>query len=166
MEIILLRHGKSPPLWEAGVASDEDRPLTEEGQAQAKRAGKALRAMGCRPDVVLSSPLLRARLTAERAVQGLGGKFPVEVFRALEPGTSPADLVRAVAGRGKASTLLLVGHQPDLGALASRLAFGAETPAIAIKPGGMLLLEVEGLSVNPEGRLKWLLLPSQIESLG
>lgn len=164
MELILLRHGKSPSLVEAGVRRDEDRPLAELGRQQAKDAGRALAAMDCAPVRILASPLLRARQTAERALKGLDADIPLELFEPLASGADPEELAAAVAPR-RERCLLLVGHQPDLGALASRLVFGSDSGAFSIKPGGMLLLETDDALSRGRSTLKWLLQPSQIERL-
>jgi phosphohistidine phosphatase len=163
MELILMRHGKSPSLVEAGVARDEDRPLAEVGRHQAKRAGKALAELDSRPELILASPLLRARQTAEHAAKGLGGDPVIKVFEPLASGADPEQLIESLAPYASKKSLLLVGHQPDLGALASRLLFGSVSSAIGLKPGGMLLLETDKLARDGSAELRWLLLPSQIE---
>jgi phosphohistidine phosphatase len=165
MELILLRHGKSPSLVEAGVTRDEDRPLAEVGRHQAKRAGKALAELDSRPDLVLVSPLLRARQTAEQAVKGMGKEPESKIFEPLASGADPEQLIEALSPFTNKKSLMLVGHQPDLGALASRLLFGSVSSAISLKPGGMLLLETDRLSGDGAAELRWLLLPSQIECL-
>ena len=116
MRLLIVRHAEASP-----GSPDELRPLTPEGREQARRLGDTLRAEGIEPDAVLSSPLLRARETA----QALGLGDP-EVDERLAPGASPADVRDVVAGRGE--TVLVVGHQPDCGQAVAALT-GAAEPA-------------------------------------
>ena len=166
MELILLRHGKTPSTEECGVRSDFDRSLGEQGKEQAKRAGKALVEMGLVPSRVLASPVTRARQTAERAVKGLGKDVPLEIKSWLEAGAEPEEILKNLAAYKDETPLLLVGHQPDLGNLAGLLVSGPQSSGIDLKPGGMLLLEIDDLAARGTAALRWLLLPSQIENLG
>lgn len=165
MNLILLRHGKAPTLAEAKVARDADRPLSDVGRRQAKKAGEALAELDCRPTLILASPLLRARETAEQSLKGLRGESRLKIFEPLGSGADPRELLAALAPHAGEKTLMLVGHEPDLGAFASLVLFGSEASAIALKPGGMLLIETEGLGARRSAYLRWLLLPSQVEAL-
>ena len=101
MRLLIVRHAEAAP-----GDPDELRSLTPAGRDQAQRLGDSLRAGGITPDAVLSSPLLRARETA----QALGLGAP-EVDERLTPGASPADFRDAARSRGE--TVVVVGHQPD-----------------------------------------------------
>jgi phosphohistidine phosphatase len=114
MRLVLVRHAEAAP-----GSPDELRTLTPEGYAQARALGDRLRAEGVQPDAVLSSPLLRARQTAE-ALE-LGEPEPDD---RLAPGATPSDVREAVAGRG--DTVVVVGHQPDCGRAAASLTGGEE----------------------------------------
>ena len=63
MEIILLRHGKAEP--HGHPQGDAARALVPKGEEQSRRAGDFLRAAGILPEIVLTSPLVRAKQTAE-----------------------------------------------------------------------------------------------------
>jgi phosphohistidine phosphatase len=114
MRLVLIRHAEAAP-----GDPDELRALTPGGREQARRLGEQLRAEGIVPDAILSSPLLRARQTAE----GLGFGAP-EASDALAPGATPEAVRAAVAGRGE--TVIVVGHQPDCGRIVASLEGGAE----------------------------------------
>jgi phosphohistidine phosphatase len=103
MRLVIVRHAEAAP-----GEPDELRSLTVEGRDQARALGELFRAVGIRPDVVLTSPLLRARETAA----GLQLGEP-EVDERLAPGASPEDVRDAAWGRG--DTVVVVGHQPDCG---------------------------------------------------
>ena len=116
MRLILIRHAEA----ESG-SPDELRRLTAGGLEQARRLGDELRAQGITPDAVLSSPLLRARETANAL--GFGTAEPHD---ALAPGATHEDVRSAIAGRGE--TVVVVGHQPDCGRVAAALTNGPEPP--------------------------------------
>jgi phosphohistidine phosphatase len=116
MRLLIVRHAEAAP-----GSPDELRSLTPGGREQAERLGETLRADGIEPDAVLSSPLLRARQTA----QALGFGEP-EVDERLAPGASPADIRDAAGDRGK--TVVVVGHQPDCSRAVAALT-GQEEPA-------------------------------------
>ena len=103
MRLVIVRHAEATP-----GEPDELRSLTAQGREQARALGELLRAVGIEPDVVVTSPLPRARETA--SALGLGEP---EVDDRLSPGASPEDVRDAAWGRGE--TVLVVGHQPDCG---------------------------------------------------
>ena len=130
MRLFLVRHAEAAP-----GEPDELRPLTEAGRETARALGNRLAADGVRPDVVLSSPLLRARETATEIARATGAE--AEANDQLAPGATTDDIRAAIAGRGE--TVLVVGHQPDCGQVAAELGGGPEP---AFPPGGIAALEL------------------------
>ena len=114
---------------------DELRRLTPAGRVQARALGRRLADGGVKPDVVLSSPLLRARETAEEIARATGAE--AEPVEELQPGATPEDVEAAVAGRGE--RVVVVGHQPDCGLIAAALGDGHAPP---FPPAGMVELEI------------------------
>jgi phosphohistidine phosphatase SixA len=106
MRLFLVRHAEAAP-----GEPDELRPLTAAGRAVARDLGERLAAE--HPDAVVSSPLLRARETAEQIARAAG--VTPEADERLAPGATAEDLKAAVAGRG--DTVVAVGHQPDCSAI-------------------------------------------------
>jgi phosphohistidine phosphatase len=104
MRVILVRHAEAAP-----GSPDETRTLTPEGREAARRLGERLAAEPI--DALLTSPLLRARETAEPIAEAAG--VEAEPDERLAPGASLDDVRAAVAGRGE--TVVVVGHQPDFG---------------------------------------------------
>jgi phosphohistidine phosphatase len=112
MQLYLVRHAEA-----AGGEPDELRPLTPAGREQARALGARLRDAGVRPDVILTSPLLRARETGELLARELG--VPARPDERLAPGATAATLTQAAGDSG--GTVVAVGHQPDCGQIASAL---------------------------------------------
>jgi phosphohistidine phosphatase len=130
MQLILVRHAKA-----AEGEPDELRPLTPEGRDQARAVAAQLRGQGVRPGAVLTSPLLRARETAELIAQELGAEVVSD--ERLRPGANADAVVEAVAGRGE--TVVVVGHQPDCSRIAASLR-GGEEPAFP--PAGAQIIDL------------------------
>ena len=125
MRLILVRHAEAAP-----GEPDELRPLTSRGREQARDLAGRLP----RPDAVLSSPLLRARETAALLARPHG--LAAEPDERLAPGASDADVREAIEGRGE--TVVVVGHQPDCGIVASRLGAGE----VRFPPAGHCVVEL------------------------
>jgi phosphohistidine phosphatase len=130
VRLYLVRHADAEP-----GDPDELRRLTPTGRAQARALGRRLADAGVKPSAVLSSPLLRARETAEEIARATGAEM--EPVDALQPGATPEDVKAAAAGRGE--QVVVVGHQPDCGLIAAALG-GGEAPKFP--PAGMLELEL------------------------
>ncbi len=120
-ELYLIRHAVAEergPEW----PDDAKRPLTEDGIARMKKAAKGLKRLDVRFDVVMSSPLTRARQTAEVVAGVFDEKPPLVLTSALSPGARYSDLLADLQKQVRRTRIGLVGHEPDLGRLAARLA--------------------------------------------
>lgn len=156
-ELYLIRHGVAAergPAW----PDDAKRPLTEEGIGRMKKAAKGLKRLDVRLDVVVSSPLVRARQTAE-VVAGVFDEMPPLVFTtALAPGGRYSDLLADLQTQVRRTRIALVGHEPDLGRLAARLA--GSRRAFEFKKGAVCRIDVDALPPARSGTLRWFLPPS------
>jgi phosphohistidine phosphatase len=130
VKVFLIRHAKAEP-----GEPDELRALDERGRTQARELGERLAQDGVRPDAVLSSPLLRARETADAIARATGGE--AEVDERLAPGATASDLRDVVEGRG--DTVIVVGHQPDCSQIAAAIKGGPEPE---FKTAGMVQLHL------------------------
>ena len=158
MDIYLIRHADAFRLGERGATTDEERPLTEQGEAQARRVGAGLERRGVRPAVVLTSPLVRARQTADLvASQWLAATPPVQNLKELTPGSKRRKLARALGDLAKDS-VILVGHQPDLGEWAAWL-IGSKKAQLDLAKAGVAHIDCEGAPDKGKGTLRWLVPP-------
>jgi phosphohistidine phosphatase len=119
MRLILVRHAHAAP-----GSPDELRTLTATGREQARELAERLAPE--RPVVVLSSPLLRARETADAIARAAGA--PLRVDERLGPGASAEAVLAAVADAGEGDTVVVVGHEPDCGEIAAALVGGEVEP--------------------------------------
>ena len=129
MRLFVVRHAEAAP-----GDPDDLRPLTEAGRATARALGERLAEQA--PTAVISSPLLRARETAEAIARAAG--LSAQVDERLAPGATPFDVRDAAAGRGE--TVVVVGHQPDCGKAVAVLS-GVDEPAFP--PCAHALVELE-----------------------
>jgi phosphohistidine phosphatase len=165
MELVFLRHGVAADGadWKG---DDADRPLTEDGIARTREVVRGLRAMKIRPDVILSSPLLRARETAEIARKGLLADVKVEVADELESAASPDRLLARLANWADKPLVLCVGHEPHISTTISAMISGKTAASVEVKKAGACAIRFSGIPKSGAGTLLWLLPPKFLRLLG
>jgi phosphohistidine phosphatase len=164
VNIYFLRHGIAVERGAPGFEDDSARPLTREGKKQLRKTSRALRKMKLEFDLILSSPLLRAKQTAEIVAKNLKLKKRLKFSGELKPDGSMKNLFRRLNELKPApKNLLLVGHEPYLSRLISILVSGGENTAIDFKKGGLCKLDVEKLRFGLCAKLAWLLMPKQMK---
>ncbi len=161
MDVYFLRHGIAEEKDASKYPDDGQRPLTGEGQRKLKRIASALKELGYRFDLVLTSPLVRARQTADIAASVLGIESRLKENPHLAPSGDPRRLVAEINGLGKDS-VLLVGHEPYLSGLISVLLSGREGLEINLKKGGFCHLSARSLRYGACATLECLLAPKQM----
>ena len=165
MNLFILRHGLASDPGEDGLPKDlkdAERPLSAKGKQRMWRLTEAMRAMELQFDVVASSPLLRARQSAQIVTEALALRRKLVLTDHLAPAGSPQLLVEQLNELGpRAKNILLVGHEPYLSRLIALLLTGGTTAAIDLKKGGLARLEIETLRCARCATLAWLLTPRQ-----
>jgi phosphohistidine phosphatase len=161
VRLLLIRHASALPRGTPGVR-DEDRPLTPRGEQRFTKAARGLASLVSRPDGLLSSPLPRARRTAEIAAEIWDG-LPLRTSTALLD-----DAIRPLANELHSfpadATVALVGHEPDLSSLLAQLLGDCRPDAFGFKKGGAALVEADTISAG-QGRLIWFLPPRILRRL-
>ncbi len=166
MNLYLLRHGIAAEPGAAGYEPDSERPLIPKGEKRLREAARAMKVLGLSYDLILSSPFLRARQTAEIIARNLKLRKRLACSDDLIPGGNPRLLIQQLNQfRPEPENVLLVGHEPYLGKLAALLAAGNTSLEIDFKKGGLCKLEAEFLLYGRCARLVWLLTPRQLELL-
>lgn len=163
MKLYILRHGEAADHGDPRYKNDADRPLTAKGIQRTKALAHALRQLDITFDVIFSSPLVRARETAEIVERGLRLHGRLELSEHLAPSGDVEKLVHQLNKvRPVPGSLLLAGHEPFLSSLISLLCTGGSHLALALKKGGLCRMEVETLRAARCASLEWLLPPRVI----
>jgi phosphohistidine phosphatase len=110
--LLILRHAKSS--WKNPGLADVNRPLNKRGKRDAPRMGRLLREQDLVPDIILSSPAVRARKTAQAVSIESGYEHEIEVHRDFYPGDPYAFCEALVELPETIHIALIIGHNPGL----------------------------------------------------
>ncbi|MCX6876511.1 MAG: histidine phosphatase family protein [Verrucomicrobia bacterium] len=152
MELILVRHGKAEDRHPQG---DGARALVEKGREQARRAGRLLKAAGLIPEIVLTSPLVRAQQTAAELCQAADLPGPV-VQAWLACGCVPETVLTELAAFHDFGRVAIVGHEPDCSRFL-QWSLGAYGDTLEMKKGTLACLRIT--PPNRHGTLVYLIPP-------
>jgi phosphohistidine phosphatase len=157
VELYLLRHAHAgdPEGW---TGDDAVRPLSTKGEGQADRLGAFLARIEFRPGVIVSSPKLRARQTAEIVASKLG--LEVKLDDRLAGGFDASVVDALLADLGNPTRPVLVGHDPDFSEL---LGWLVGTNRLTMKKGAVARVDVRGPVASGDGALRWLVPPDLLE---
>lgn len=137
IELVLLRHGKAENFNTEG---DFSRNLVEKGREQARRAARNLKGAGLLPDIVLTSPLIRARQTADEFC--LAAEIPGAVIQGwLASGMSPQTAMTELAAFRDFKRIAIVGHEPDFSLLVEWI-LGVTGGGVEFKKGAIACLKI------------------------
>lgn len=139
MKLLLLRHGKAEDFSSSG-GGDFARALIEKGIEQSRNAARVLSAADSLPDLVLSSPVLRARQTAEEFCRAAGISEPL-IEDWLACGMSPQTALAELRAFSEYESIMVVGHEPDFSQLVQH-SLGA-SGSIEIRKGSLTCLEIK-----------------------
>lgn len=163
-ELLIMRHAKSD--WGVGLASDRERPLAPRGVKAAKRMGKFLTKVNAAPDLILSSPAVRARTTAQLANKAGRWAAPMEIVPSFYGG-GWTDVVEGVQSAGDSvERILVTGHEPTWSDLVSVLTGGS---LVAMPTAAIACIAVIGNSwarLGPNcAELQWHVTPAMLKAL-
>ncbi len=163
MRLYLMRHGSAEERSESGA--DAQRALTAQGRARVEDVARGLAALGVEPKDVWSSPLLRARQTAEIVARRLGVRArDIHRTQSLVPEAAPRQFLAELAQKGGGGDVLCCGHAPHLDALLAHCLGVDAQPSTALKKAGVACLK---MAFPPTGaaRLEWLLSPAALRRI-
>jgi phosphohistidine phosphatase len=156
MRIYLLRHGIAE---DAGPRTpDAKRELTDKGKAKLGAVLLLARRAEVQPELVLSSPLVRAVQTAEMAREFLRVESPVQQTQALVPEGTPLGVWEELRGLRNLAEVLLAGHEPLLSQLTSWL-LGSPALQVHMTKAALVCIEMNSFRGEPNGVLNWMITP-------
>jgi len=162
-EIYLIRHGIAEERGDAWP-DDAKRPLTSEGKSALKKIARGLARRGVGFDVILTSPFVRARQTAEAIAAELESRPPLVSVESLTPSGSFVGVLADLEKHAKKPRIALVGHEPSIGELAARLA-GMRRP-LEFKKGAICRIDLKTLPPAGPGALRWFAPPKLLRASG
>jgi phosphohistidine phosphatase len=163
LELYLIRHGLAAERGDE-YPDDSKRPLTNEGIARLRREAKALNALDVSFDQILSSPLVRAKQTADVFAEEMKAKPPIAMSDALTPAGTPAAVIQDLGRHMRKACIALVGHEPNMGELAAHL-IGAKVP-LPFKKGAICRIDFSVFPPKGKGQLVWFITPRMLRKIG
>ena len=164
MRLILFRHGPAETRDATRWPDDSARPLTTRGVERTRRAAHGIACLEPGISRVLTSPAVRARDSARLLAGELGLAGEPATLAALAPDGAWRVTLERLAAEDSDATLALVGHEPELGALAGALLLSAEAGALAFKKAGACAIDCDVPELG-RGRLRWWLRPSALRAM-
>jgi len=161
-ELYLIRHAIAADRGEEWP-DDDKRPLTDDGIARMRKAARGFARLDLSIDIVFTSPLVRARQTADIVIGALDPRPTLVTIDSLAPGGAYAVLMGDLEKHGRKSRFALVGHEPGLGELAGRLI--GSRHAIEFKKGAICRIDVDQIPPGGPGHLRWFLPPRILRAI-
>jgi phosphohistidine phosphatase len=163
MDLYFLRHGKAEDVGERGASDDFSRALTAVGVTEMEAEAKALQRLGLEPHLIVTSPLVRAKQTAQIVAKRLGLKKELVETEMLAPGCDVKHVRKLLSSYDTHQTIMLVGHEPDFSTIVGELIGAA---SIELKKGGVAAVSIERSIRAGAGVLQWLIPPKILVALG
>ena len=165
MQLFIVRHGIAVDREDPKCPADPERFLTDEGIEKTRQVAKGIAEVGAIPDLMISSPYLRALQTAEIFAEQLEyAKQRIRKSDLLLPGAEPVQLFRELAKDKDLSVVFVFGHAPHLDDLLAT-SLGTKHHISSLKKAGVALIELRRM-VPPSGELIWLATPKLLRKAG
>ncbi|MBD3419823.1 MAG: phosphohistidine phosphatase SixA [Chitinivibrionales bacterium] len=164
MELYLVRHGIAVERGTKGIRTDAGRMLTEAGIRKTRQAAAGLLAFEKKPDLLISSPYVRALQTAEIFAEVFNIGKTIAQADELAPGACASESIQLLAKRDE-RTIMLFGHMPGLEELGALLLAGDASLDLPFKKAGVCKIAFSGKPAPKEGSLVWFLQPKQLRLL-
>ena len=166
MKLLLVRHAiaEEAEAFIAAGGTDAQRPLTEVGRKKMRKGANRLRSQLEQIDLLLCSPLVRARETADIIARAYGD-LPIVERPELDYRYPPEAVLDWLAQSSTTGVVAAVGHEPQLSLLTGLLLADVPRPLVAFRKGGVALIEFDGRPAAGEGYLQWALTAGQLRSL-
>lgn len=166
MHLLVVRHAIAMERDEFAHSGrpDSDRPLTDTGRRRMRKNARGLQRISPLPDLIATSPWLRAADTARVVAETLGVER-METVDEMLPDRHPRDLAAWLTDRGALATVAVVGHEPHVGELVTWFLGGRDGSSVEFKKGGACLLRFDDVIEAGSAILQWHLTPAQLRAL-
>jgi len=163
MRVVLMRHGPAGERDAERWPDDRLRALTPRGEKRTRAAANGIVRLEAGIATIFTSPLVRALATAQLLAKSLA-HTDVETLDSLRPGGSYRHTIESLTRIDRTHTVVLIGHEPDLGKLAGMLLFGAPTP-LPLRKAGACSIQFDAEVRAGAGRLNWFMPPKSLRRL-
>jgi phosphohistidine phosphatase len=161
VQLFFLRHAAAEERDSARCSDDSERPLTKQGVRKMEHIARGMKHLGLSFDVIISSPFLRARQTAEITAAVIAHRNAIYFTDHLAPDGKARILLRELSSNDfTGKSLLFVGHEPYLTGLITLLCTGDWRTSLQLKKGGLCHLTATKLLFGPCADFEWLLTPN------
>jgi phosphohistidine phosphatase len=164
MNLYILRHAVAVQRGSVHYPND-DRPLTKEGIEKMQKEAECFPWLIRKIDSLFTSPLSRAKETAEIAAKSLNAEKKIMITDALLLGADEDEIFELLNREKDNENVMIVGHEPHLSFTASSL-LGTENSVIELKKGALCFISINGTVKRGNGQLRWLLQPKQLRAMG
>ncbi len=160
MELFILRHGEAGKRL-SSATGDKSRPLTSTGKTEVLEEARALKRIGIKFNVIVTSPLKRAYETANIVANVYKKKNILKIWNELAPEGSVTDVYQKISQFGPETSILMVGHEPQLTEITKGIINKDKTAScnIVLKKAGLVRINISKSNPSPKGELRWLLTP-------
>jgi len=156
VNLYIVRHAEALPVGGI-ITRDADRKLSPRGEEDAALMGRALAHLDPNLEIIVTSPLRRAIETGEIMGEEISDHPIMRVTGHLAPGLSANALLRELIALSAGSSIVAIGHQPDMSSFISHLIANNQEASVAMSTGAVAKLVLEGS--RPQAYLSWLLTP-------
>jgi len=160
MDLFILRHGKAQTSSDG--TADAARVLTRKGKEGVKKVAQWMKGNKIRFDVIATSPLKRAQGTAKIVAAVLDQKDRLIVWDELAPGGDLDMVCYHALGYGEHATVLVIGHEPGLSMLFSKIIGDNRNGSISLAKAGLAKIQNYSYTKLPSGDLQWLFPPKDV----
>ena len=166
MEIYILRHGKAEERSQ-NISSDSKRRLTEVGKRDLQHIAKSISNLDIKFDIIISSPLVRAKQTADIVLKHVKNKKKtITIWNELKPEIAVNETIKKLTTMKPISSVLLVGHEPHLTTLIGSLVSSDSNDIdISLKKGGFVHIRCSHEKSTISGSLLSILTPKQLKKI-
>ncbi|WP_167512473.1 SixA phosphatase family protein [Oceanidesulfovibrio marinus] len=160
MLIYLMQHGTAFP-----KEVNPEQPLSPVGAEQVESSARAMRALGCKPELIIASPKLRSRQTAVRVAAAMGiAENEIMVSEAVKATANSYVTLEFLAGLPHAESVFIAGHLPNLERLAALLIAPDAKANVTFQNGGLTCIDAARLE-NGQGTLLFHITPKQLRAI-
>src|SRR5206468_5370408 len=161
-ELYIIRHAVAEERGE-DWPDDAKRPLSDDGASRMRKAARGLDRLGVTLDVIVTSPMVRTKQTAEVVAGAMNPRPPIVAVDSLAPGGTYQEIMNDLEKQSRKTRIAIVGHEPGIGEFAARLI--GSRHSIEFKKGAICRIDIDALPPSGPGELRWFMTTKMLRSI-